>query len=121
MENLAHDAGRLIGLKKVLGVGRAVENDELLGLRSFIVLGLDTWETRAVAASIAAGDKEERRAFELVGWLVWCCAEHYDAVDFVDWLVVKATDPIWAVVKGDFRPRGGISTIVEARWPRPQS
>ncbi len=24
-------------------------------------------------------------------------------------------------VKGDFRPRGGISTIVEARWPRPES
>ena len=33
--------------------------------------------------------------------------------------VVKACDPVWAVVKGDFRPRGGISTIVEARWPRP--
>ncbi len=32
--------------------------------------------------------------------------------------VVKACDPIWAVVKGDFRPRGGISTIVEARYPR---
>ena len=33
--------------------------------------------------------------------------------------VVKACDPIWAVVKGVFRPRGGISTTVEARWPRP--
>jgi 7-cyano-7-deazaguanine reductase len=33
--------------------------------------------------------------------------------------VVKACDPIWAVVKGDFRPRGGISTVVEARFPRP--
>src|SRR5579863_6326787 len=33
--------------------------------------------------------------------------------------IVKACDPVWAVVKGDFRPRGGISTIVEARWPRP--
>jgi 7-cyano-7-deazaguanine reductase len=33
--------------------------------------------------------------------------------------VVKACDPVWAVVKGDFRPRGGISTIVEAHWPRP--
>ena len=32
--------------------------------------------------------------------------------------VVKACDPVWAVVKGDFRPRGGISTIVEARHPR---
>lgn len=33
--------------------------------------------------------------------------------------VVKACDPVWAVVKGDFRPRGGISTIIEARYPRP--
>src|SRR5207245_10288550 len=34
--------------------------------------------------------------------------------------VVKATDPVWAKVVGDFRPRGGISTIVEAFYPRPQ-
>lgn len=33
--------------------------------------------------------------------------------------IVKATDPIWALVKGDFRPRGGISTVVEAFYPRP--
>src|ERR1700723_3646122 len=32
--------------------------------------------------------------------------------------VVKACDPVWAKVVGDFRPRGGISTIVEARYPR---
>ena len=31
--------------------------------------------------------------------------------------VVKACDPVWATVRGEFRPRGGISTIVEARWP----
>ena len=33
--------------------------------------------------------------------------------------VVKACNPVWAVVKGDFRPRGGISTTIEARYPRP--
>ncbi len=33
--------------------------------------------------------------------------------------VVKACDPVWAHVHGDFRPRGGISTVVDARWPRP--
>lgn len=33
--------------------------------------------------------------------------------------VVKASDPVWAVVRGEFRPRGGIATTVEARWPRP--
>jgi len=35
--------------------------------------------------------------------------------------VVKATDPVWAVVHGVFRPRGGIGTTVEARWPRPKA
>ena len=34
--------------------------------------------------------------------------------------VVKATDPVWAKVVGDFRPRGGISTIVEGFHPRPK-
>ena len=33
--------------------------------------------------------------------------------------VVKATAPVWAEVKGDFRPRGGISTVVWATYPRP--
>ena len=32
--------------------------------------------------------------------------------------VVRWAKPIWAEVKGDFRPRGGISTTVVARWPR---
>ena len=35
--------------------------------------------------------------------------------------IVKATDPIWAIVKGDFRPRGGISTTVTATHPRPEN
>ena len=34
--------------------------------------------------------------------------------------VVKATDPVWAEVTGDFRPRGGISTVVTANYPRPK-
>jgi len=33
--------------------------------------------------------------------------------------VVRAARPAWAVVRGEFRPRGGIGTVVEARWPRP--
>jgi 7-cyano-7-deazaguanine reductase len=32
---------------------------------------------------------------------------------------VRACKPKWAVVKGVFRPRGGIGTTVEVRWPRP--
>ena len=35
--------------------------------------------------------------------------------------IVKAVDPVWALVKGDFRPRGGISTVVEAFYPRPEN
>jgi 7-cyano-7-deazaguanine reductase len=34
--------------------------------------------------------------------------------------VVRAARPLWAVVRGEFRPRGGIGTVVEARWPRPK-
>jgi 7-cyano-7-deazaguanine reductase len=32
--------------------------------------------------------------------------------------VVHWAKPVWAEVTGDFRPRGGISTVVVARWPR---
>lgn len=35
--------------------------------------------------------------------------------------VVRWAKPVWAEVKGDFRPRGGISTVVIARWPRPKN
>src|SRR5512142_444343 len=34
--------------------------------------------------------------------------------------VVRAAKPVWAVVRGEFRPRGGISGVIEARWPRPK-
>jgi 7-cyano-7-deazaguanine reductase len=34
---------------------------------------------------------------------------------------VRWAKPVWAEVKGDFRPRGGISTTVVARWPRVKS
>lgn len=32
--------------------------------------------------------------------------------------IVRAAKPVWAVVTGDFRPRGGLGTKVEACWPR---
>ena len=32
--------------------------------------------------------------------------------------VARAAKPKWAVVKGVFRPRGGLGTTVEVRWPR---
>jgi 7-cyano-7-deazaguanine reductase len=32
--------------------------------------------------------------------------------------IVEATRPVWCSVRGDFTPRGGLTTSVEARWPR---
>jgi 7-cyano-7-deazaguanine reductase len=34
--------------------------------------------------------------------------------------VVRAARPVWVIVSGTFRPRGGIATTVEARYPRPK-
>lgn len=34
--------------------------------------------------------------------------------------VVRAAKPVWAEVVGEFKPRGGIATVVAARWPRPK-
>jgi 7-cyano-7-deazaguanine reductase len=33
---------------------------------------------------------------------------------------VKAVKPRWALVRGEFNPRGGMSSTVEARYPRPR-
>ncbi len=32
--------------------------------------------------------------------------------------IVEATRPAWCTVRGEFTPRGGLTTTVEARWPR---
>ncbi len=32
--------------------------------------------------------------------------------------IVTACDPVRAAVKGEFRPRGGIKSVVESRYPR---
>jgi 7-cyano-7-deazaguanine reductase len=31
--------------------------------------------------------------------------------------IVRAARPKWCIVRGEFTPRGGITTTVEARWP----
>src|ERR1700733_15310193 len=33
--------------------------------------------------------------------------------------VATACEPVWAVVKGELRARGGISATIETRWPVP--
>jgi 7-cyano-7-deazaguanine reductase len=35
--------------------------------------------------------------------------------------VVRACRPVWAAVRGEFNPRGGIKSVVEARYPRGSS
>jgi 7-cyano-7-deazaguanine reductase len=32
--------------------------------------------------------------------------------------IVAATRPVWCTVRGEFTARGGLTTTVEARWPR---
>ncbi len=32
--------------------------------------------------------------------------------------IVAAARPVWCEVRGEFTPRGGLTTSVEARWPR---
>jgi 7-cyano-7-deazaguanine reductase len=32
--------------------------------------------------------------------------------------IVAAVHPAWCVVRGEFTPRGGLTTNVESRWPR---
>ncbi|MGH9476350.1 MAG: preQ(1) synthase [Terriglobales bacterium] len=34
--------------------------------------------------------------------------------------IVAASKPVWARVQGAFTPRGGISSTITARWPRPR-
>lgn len=31
---------------------------------------------------------------------------------------VRVVRPVWAVVRGEFNVRGGMRTIIEARWPK---
>jgi 7-cyano-7-deazaguanine reductase len=32
--------------------------------------------------------------------------------------IVDAIHPAWCVVRGEFTPRGGLTTTMEARWPK---
>jgi len=32
--------------------------------------------------------------------------------------IVDAARPVWCLVRGEFTPRGGLTTTVEAHWPR---
>ena len=34
--------------------------------------------------------------------------------------VVRSCRPVWAAVRGEFNPRGGLKSVVEALYPRPR-
>lgn len=40
-----------------------------------------------------------------------------NAVNLILKDIVKACKPVWAKVKGEFKPRGGISSTIEASYP----
>jgi 7-cyano-7-deazaguanine reductase len=35
--------------------------------------------------------------------------------------IAEAIDPEWCVVRGEFTPRGGLTTSIFSRWPSPPS
>jgi 7-cyano-7-deazaguanine reductase len=35
--------------------------------------------------------------------------------------IVAATKPVWCRITGDFTPRGGLTTTVQASWPTPRN
>ena len=73
---------------------------------------IETWRNQFPGYEIAIDDPEFTSVCPKTG------LPDFGVIRILD-DVVRACDPVWAVVKGDFRPRGGISTTIEARWPRP--
>ncbi len=67
-----------------------------------------------------------RRCLELKSWKEYLLAYrdlgifYENAVNRILTDVVAACHPVWAVVEGHFRPRGGIIGTVTARYPRPR-
>jgi 7-cyano-7-deazaguanine reductase len=41
-----------------------------------------------------------------------------NAVNRILWNIVEAAQPEWCAVRGEFTPRGGLTTTVCARWPQ---
>ena len=58
-QDLAHDALSLIRLKKVLRVRRAIEDDQLLGFRGFLMLLANPGKSRSIGACVVAGHDEQ--------------------------------------------------------------
>lgn len=67
----------------------------------------------------------DRHCVELKSWKEYLLAYrdlgifYENAVNRILADVVAACHPVWAVVQGRFRPRGGITGTVLARYPRP--
>ncbi len=68
--------------------------------------------------------KPRKRCIELKSFKMYLLAYrnlgifYENAVNRILRDVVEATRPEWCVVRGEFTPRGGLTTTIEARWPR---
>ena len=63
----------------------AVQDDQLLGLRSLLVLRANLRQSWSVAVGVIARHNEQRRAFELLGGTVWRGAQEHQPIDLT-WL-----------------------------------
>src|ERR1700722_12865276 len=80
-QNLAHYAFALIGLEEILRMRRAFQDDQLLGLRSLLILGANPRQTGSISARIVARDDEQRGRMQFFRRLIRSCAEHNHAAN----------------------------------------
>lgn len=80
-EYIAHHAVALIGLEQKLSVRGAVENDELLRLRGFLILCANSGEAWSIVARVIAGDDEKAGRLEPISGKIGRVAEKDQAID----------------------------------------
>jgi len=80
-QDLAHHAVSLIRLKEVLRLGRAIEDDQLLGLRRFLILLANPREPRSIRFSVVAGLDEQCDRLEFLGGPVRRRAHEDQSID----------------------------------------
>lgn len=81
-DDLPHQPLPLVGREEILGVGRALENHQLLGTRRPLVLIANDRESkRATARRVAAGGDEERAALHPLGLIDGRRRQQHDPID----------------------------------------
>src|SRR5271167_3920793 len=80
-EDLVHRSVRLIRLEEKLGMGGAIQNNQLFWFGGLLVLCADSGETRSVSAGIVTCHDEQGWGLELVGGAAGRRAEEDHAID----------------------------------------